>query len=182
MLKVKRLAFLLMIALVVTLAIQVVDAAQITGSITSDRSEIITHESVTVTCTYTSTASTSGSGDLSLSGPYADKDSPIAFKRWDVIYSWDGYPGLPDTNGPLLVSGVPVTHTIKLDQPGYYKFKWECGSSDGAYTWVIVHVVDTPTVLPEAPPIAALAIGFAALGLFVAITKKRSGQMQISTP
>ncbi len=81
-------------------------------------------------------------------------------------------------HSPSLTSGVPVTFTKTVDTPGYYRFKWECrgGGVDGAFVEVPVHVVDTPTVLPEAPPIAALAIGLAAVGLFVVVTKKRTKQ------
>jgi hypothetical protein len=63
-----------------------------------------------------------------------------------------------------------------LTEVGYYKFRWLCsgGGVDGAYTEVIVHVVSTPTELPDAPPVAAILACFAAVGAVGLVTTKKA--------
>jgi hypothetical protein len=135
------------------------------GSISADINTLLVHGSVIITCTYTSTASVQGSGSLWISGPASSASD--SFDAMSRIKSWS-----------TISSGVPVDFTKQLDATGYYKFTWMCegGGVNGAWTYVIVNVVDTPTVLPEAPPLAAFALGFASLGLFVVVTKKRPKQ------
>ncbi len=165
-LKTKRLAFLLIIALAATLTIQVVDAAEVSGSLNADQSQIVVHQSVTLTCTYITSLGVIGSGTLEISGPKSSPSGPWTVNT--VIASWED----------SLISGVPVEFTQQLDTSGYYRFRWLCsgGGVDGAFTYVTIQVLDAPTVLPEAPPLAAFALGFAALGLFVVVTKKRPKQ------
>jgi hypothetical protein len=179
-LKVKQLAFLLLSVLAVAFMVQIAaadTANYVTGSISASSSEVITHSSVTITCTYTSTSSATGTGKLWIAGPVDDPTDTEGFDgSSSVLQYYDG--GTKVNHSPTLTSGVPVSYIKTLDTTGYYKFKWECqgGGVVGAFVEVTVHVVDTPTVLPEAPPLAVFALGFAALGLFVAVTKKRSIQ------
>jgi hypothetical protein len=167
MLKSKLLACLLLVALIASVAIGFVNAQTnyVAGTISTNTDTIVVHDSVTITCTYTSTASVQGSGSLWISGPASSASD--SFDEMSRIKSWS-----------TLSSGVPVDFTRQLDATGYYKFTWMCegGGVNGAWTYVIVNVVDTPTVLPEAPSLAVFALGFAALGLFVVVTKKRSNQ------
>ncbi len=164
MLKAKKLAFLFFAALIASVAIGFVNAQTnyVTGSISADTNTLLVHGSVIITCTYTSTTSVQGSGSLWISGPASSSSGP--FNSMSLVNSWD-----------TISSGIPVDFTKQIDATGYYKFTWMCegGGVNGAWTYVIVNVVDTPTVLPEAPPLAAFALGFAALGLFVVVTKKR---------
>lgn len=134
----------------------------VTGSISASSITIVVHSSVTLTCTYTSSAGIQGTGSLQMGGPKASSSDHFSLAE---ISWWDS-----------INSGVPVTFTQQLDSTGYYKFRWSCsgGGVDGVYTEVIVHVVDAPSVLPEAPPVAGLAIGFAAVGLFAVVAKKKS--------
>ena len=160
----KVIAVLMLTTLALFISLDFASAAEVSGSLNADHVQIVTHQSVTLTCTYTTTLGMIGSGTLEISGP---KSSPSG--SWivnTVISSWDD----------SLTSGVPVTFTQQLDSPGYYRFRWLCsgGGVDGAFTYVTVQVLDTPTILPEAPPIAGLAIGFAAIGLFVVVAKKRN--------
>jgi hypothetical protein len=156
--------FLVIVALVTT--VDFASAAEVAGSLNSNQVQIVVHQSVTLTCTYTTSLGVPGSGTLEISGP-----KPSASGSWTVntvIASWDD----------SLTSGVPVTFNQQLDTPGYYRFRWLCsgGGVDGAFTYVVVQVLDTPSVLPEAPPLAVFALGFAALGLFVVVSKKRTKQ------
>jgi hypothetical protein len=103
-----------------------------------------------------------GQGLILMSGPKTTAAGP--FKSWEEINSWNP-----------LDNGVPVTFDQELDDVGYYKFQWQCKANDGtvgAFVDVIVHVVATPSELPEAPPIAAIAACFIALGAFAAASKK----------
>jgi hypothetical protein len=175
----KLLAFLLLAALAVSLTIQVADAAQVTGSITANRYTIVIHDTVTLTCTYTTTLGVQGTGNLQMSSP-GDPSDLSSYGPWTDLQFWDGSTSTkhPELHSPMLNSGVPVTFTKQIDETGYYKFRWLCkgGGVDGAFTEVDVQVVDTPVVLPEAPPLAVFALGFAAIGLFIVTTKKRSKQ------
>jgi hypothetical protein len=163
----KLIVFLLLVVLAGSITFEVVNAQTnyVSGSISANTSTIVVHDSVTFTCTYTSTIGVTGTGSLEMSAPASSASGP--FKNNDEIYSWS-----------TLSSGVPVTYTQQIDAAGYYRVRWLCsgGGVDGAYTLVIIHVLDAPSVLPEAPPLAVFALGFAALGLFVAVTKKRTKQ------
>lgn len=165
--KVKLLAVLLFVALAASLTVQIVSAQTnyVSGSISADSTTVVVHGSVTLTCTYTSTLNVQGSGSLEMSGPATSSTGP--FKSWNEINSWD-----------TVDSGVPVTYTQQLDTAGYYKIRWLCsgGGVDGAYTYVIIHVVNT-TVLPEAPPLAAIAAAFAAGALCIAAAKKKGAEV-----
>lgn|GEM_PF-4917272 len=84
---------------------------------------------------------------------------------------------IPNWNGAEQI--VPYT----LDKVGYYRFYLSVNTYSGDS--VTVHYPASGSfssppaeVLPEAPPIAGLAIGFAALGLFVVMTKRRTKQSQ----
>lgn len=173
--KVKLLAVFVLVALAAALTVQLANAQTniVTGSLSSSSPAIVVHNSVTLTCTYTSTSSTTGTGKLWISGPYDDPSDPDAFDSYSVLYYWDG--GTGTKHGPLLTSGVPVTFTKTLDTSGYYKFKWECsgGGVDGAYVETMVRVVDDISVLPEAPPVVAVAASFVAIGVCVAVVKKK---------
>jgi hypothetical protein len=167
------------VAMISLFAIGLASAAQVTGSLTADNSIIVVHNTVTLTCTYTTTLGVQGKGTLQLSNA-GDPSDPDTFDTWTEIHYWDG--GTGTKHSPMLTSGVPVTFPKVLDNPGYYKFRWLCsgGGVDGAFTEVTVQVVLIPPPLPEAPPIAGLAIGFAAVGLFVVVAK-RNGNREIST-
>lgn len=169
---------MLLLALISPFILGIVNAQAnfVTGSISASSPEIIVHGSVTITSTYTSSLGVQGTGKLLMSGPAADPSSPSAWDDWTTLQYWDNTVG--PKHSPALTSGVPVTFPKTLDTTGYYKFQWQCsgGGVDGAWTEVIVHVVDTPTVLPEASPLAVFALSFAAIGLFVVVTKKRTKQ------
>lgn len=162
-----------------------VQAASVTSTLQADKTVLVNHDSITFTCTYTSSINPVGTGYIQVSGP-ASTTNPINFLSWTTLYLWDGESS--SVEGPLLSSGVPVTFTKQLDTPGYYKFHWQCtyyGDStfhDGAYQEVLIQVLSTPTVLPEAPPLAVFALGFAAVGLFVAVTKRRTKQSEVTLP
>jgi hypothetical protein len=160
----KVFAITLIIAMAALFTIGVVNAAEVSGSLSSDHPQIVVHQSVTLTCTYTTTLGVLGSGTLEIAGPNPTSSGPWSPNT--VISEWDD----------SLASGVPVTHTQTLDTTGFYRFRWLCsgGGVDGAFTYVIVQVVGLPPPLPEAPPVAGLAIGFAAVGLFAVVAKKKS--------
>jgi hypothetical protein len=182
-LKVKLLAVSLFVvfAIVLTIPVTVAQTSTVTGTISESSTEIITHGSVTLTCTYTSTTNPTGTGKLWMFGPVDDPTDTdtLDISHPTVLQYYDNT--VKTLHSPELHSGVPVTFTKTIDTPGYYKFRWDCqsGSVIGAYVEVILHVVDVPTVLPEAPPLAVFALGFAALGLFAAVTKKRAKQSPI---
>lgn len=79
-------------------------------------------------------------------------------------------------------SGTEQVVPFTLNQQGFYRFYLEVDADSGDSVTVQYPAsgsfltLPTPSVLPEAPPIAALAIGFAAVGLFVVVTKKRTKQ------
>jgi hypothetical protein len=91
------------------------------------------------------------------------KPSPTDHFSFSEICWWD-----------TIDSGVPVTYAQQLDATGYYTFRWLCsgGGTDGAYTEVTVLVVDSPSILPEAPPILVLVMIFVAAGAFIVRKKK----------
>lgn len=173
--KVKLLTVFVLMALIVSLAIQVTTAQTtiVTGIISSSASAIVVHNSVTLTCTFSSSSSTTGTGKLWISGPYDNPSDPDAFDSYSTIYYWDG--GTGTKHGPILTSDVPVSFTKTLDTVGYYKFKWECtdGVNVGAFVEVMVRVVDSISVLPEAPPMAGVVASIAAIGVGIAIAKKK---------
>ena len=164
---------LLAITMLFTMSMVSAQGNTVTGSISASSTTIVVHSTVTLTCTYTSSIGVQGKGTLQLSNA-GDPSDPDTFDTWTDIHYWDG--GTGSKHSPMLTSGVPVTFTKQIDTTGYYKFRWLCsgGSVDGAFTEVTVHVVDSIVVLPEAPPIAGLAIGFAAVGVFVVAAKKKT--------
>jgi hypothetical protein len=171
-LKRKIIAVLMLLAVAVLFTVDFASAAQVTGSINADHAVILTHQSVTLTCTYTTTLGVQGKGTLQVSNA-GDPSDPDTFDTWTDVHYWDG--GTGTKHSGMLTSGVPVTFTKQLDATGYYKFRWLCqgGGVDGAFTEVTVQVVDT-TPLPEAPPIAAFAVGFAAVGMFIYVAKRKT--------
>jgi hypothetical protein len=171
--KIVSVVLMLTLALCLTASLAKADTNCVMGSIGSSDSVIVSGGSVILTCTYTSNMTSSGNGKLLISGPYANPADPHAFNSFSIIHWWDGGTG-PDSS-PLLTSGVPVTFTQQLDTVGYYKFQWQCQATDGtngAYVDVLVHVVATPSELPEAPPLAAIAACFIAVGAFAVASKK----------
>lgn len=156
----------------------------ITANLSPDHYTITVGQSITFTCTYTSSINPSGKGQLLISGPETDPSSSDAWDTWSTLHYWDS--GTGTKHSGFLTSGVPVTYTQQFTSVGYYKLHWQCvdsGSTDygnGAYVELIVQVVNTPSVLPEAPPLAVFALSFAAIGLFVIVTKKRTKQSKVS--
>jgi hypothetical protein len=154
------------------------DTTYVQATFSVDRSTVLKGQTVTFTCTYTSGTYPIGTGQILICGPSTTEN--FDFLSQTPLYLWNGKTG--SAYGPLLASGIPVTYTLQLNQTGYYQFEWKCNyngasaSVHGAYVTLNVHVVDTPTVLPEAPPLAVFALGFAAMGLFIVSTKKRSKQ------
>lgn len=155
---------LLLVTLAASLTAQIASAQgnYVSGSIAASTTTVVIHGSVTLTCTYTSSLGIPGTGSLEMSGPASSASGP--FKSWNEINSWD-----------TVNSGVPVTYDQQFDSLGYYKIRWLCsgGGVDGAYTYVIIHVVDM-TVLPEAPPLAGIAAAFVAVALCIVMVKKKS--------
>lgn len=172
----KILSALLLLSFIVLLTIGVANAADtayVKATFSVDKTTVVKGQSVTFTCTYTSTASQTGTGRILICGPSESQD--FDYLPEVPIHYWNGKTG----SDPVLTTEKPVTYTLQLNQTGYYQFKWECNygitsTSDGAFVTLNVHVVDTLTPLPEAPPLAVFALGFAALGLFIVVTKRRT--------
>lgn len=173
---------LLVFFLVVVFAISAIgvasaeDTASVKASLSVDRTTITLGQTITFTCTYTSSANPKGTGKLSISESLENADDdPITMTS---VRIWNGKTG--SIYGPLLDSGVPVTYTKQFTEAGYYKVEWRCNyngggiSADGAWIETVIHVVETPTVLPESPPLAALAASFMAIGVCIVVVKKKS--------
>jgi hypothetical protein len=141
----------------------------------SDVVEASKGSTVTLHCIYTITPPSSGTGTGTIYYKYsitsfdADDDAVMA-----------SLPNVPVTTLSSWAPGSERTVDFTIPDAGYYVFFLEANKgASGARTFYPASGTfysNPGSVLPESPPIAGLTIGFAALGLFVVVTKRRTKQ------
>jgi len=122
---------------------------------------------------------------------YSFTIDPVSTATGNVYYKYSAAPFDADDDATMeSLLDIPITtisgwdgsertYDFTIPDQGYYVFflRITKGASSATTYYPATgtfHGDDPIDPLPEAPPIAVLALGFAALGLFVVVTKKRT--------